>query len=344
MKTTRNEQEKSWSDYIPEAAGALAALGTYGALRRFSPALSPRLRKIQEAARESGVSVASPLATPRDKFSWGVDKISEAGEGPVILNENIGMGAKGGKVTVNPDAVHLQVADKGRFGEIMKELSPTAVPRTEYLDDVMKNPKLARLFKGEKTYVKSRYDSRAADQASDNVFPSLEEAKAMELDKPRDYIVQQKLPVQDEFRAHYIAGQPFGIYKRWLPESVAAPIRKLYGAFGKDFAGGGFWPAAKADREALDKFMRESLDPLAQKFKEGDELFGGFDVIKTPDGFKIVDANTAPATIGNPLVSRKLYKLMTGRWGKDVATAGALGAGGAATAGTHLASPFWEEN
>jgi hypothetical protein len=343
MKMTRNENENSWSDYIPEAAGALAALGTYGALRRFSPHLSPRLRKIQEASRDSGVSVAFPLTKERDRLAWGVDKISEMGEGPVILNGNIGRGAKGGRVTINSDDVHQQVADKGRFGDVMKELSPDAIPRTENFDEVMRNPKLARLFKDQKTYVKSRFDSRAADQASDDVFPSLDEAKAMELDRPKDYIVQQKLPVQDEFRAHYIAGQPFGIYKRWLPESVAAPIRKLYGAFGKDFAGGGFWPAAKADREALDKFMRESLDPLTKKFKEGDELFGGFDVIKTPEGFKIVDANTVPATIENPLVSRKLYKLMTGRWGKDVAAAGAIGAGGIATAGGHMGMNYADE-
>jgi hypothetical protein len=343
MTTTKSDKNDfSLSDYLPEAAGILAALGTYGAMRKFSPSASARLRRVQEAAQD-GVSVASPRPSKKTKFEWGVDEVSEHGRGPVVLSENIGAGAKGSKVTINSDDVHLKVADKGRFGALMNKVAPDAIPKTQYLDEAIGNPAIRKLFKDKKTYVKSRFDSRAADQASEGVFPSLEEAKAMELDRPRDFIVQEKLPVIDEFRVHYIAGEPFGIYKRWLPDAVANPIRKLYSAMGKDFAGGGFWPVAKQERASIEKFMRESLDPLSARFKEGDELFAGFDVIKTPQGYKIVDQNTSPATIGNPLVSRKLQRLLTGRWGKDVSMAGAIGAGGVASGVANLGVNYADE-
>jgi hypothetical protein len=343
MKTTKSDdKENSFSDYLPEAAGILAALGTYGALRKFRPSTSARLRKVQEAAQD-GVSVASPRPSWKTKFEWGADDVSEHGRGPIVLSENIGSGSSGSKMTINSDDVHMKVADKGRFGALMNEVAPDAIPKTQYLDETLDKPAIRKIFKDKKTYVKSRFDSRAADQASEGVFPSLEEAKAMELDRPRDFIVQEKLPVSDEFRVHYIAGEPFGIYKRWLPDAVANPIRKLYSAMGKDFAGGGFWPVAKQERQAIEKFMRESLDPLSAKFKEGDELFAGFDVIKTPQGYKIVDQNTSPATIGNPLVSRKLQRLLTGRWGKDVSLAGGIGAGGLAAGGAHLGVQYADE-
>jgi hypothetical protein len=334
----KTNEESSWKDYAPEASGILAALGTYAALRRFRPSLTnARLRKVQEAGKD-GWHVASPANSTKNKILWGADSIGESGKGGLVLNENIGSGAKSSiGMTINPDRVHHALADKGNFGKIMKEEGlQDAIPATEFLDEVLSNKGIAKQFKGKNTYVKSRYDSRAADEASDAVFPNLDEAKGMDLEKPRDYIVQEKMPVSDEFRVHYVAGEPFAINKRWLPEPLANISRKISKVLGKDFAGGGYWPAAAKDRAELSEFMKKSLDPLKKRFGDNEEIFGGFDVIKTPQGYKIVDQNTAPATIDNPLASRKLQRLLTGRWGKDVSGAAALGAGGLAATGAHL--------
>ena len=55
---------------------------------------------------------------------------------------------------------------------------------------------------------------------------------------------------------------------------------------------------------------------------------------KTKKGYTLIEANTSPGTIKtNPYLSRKAYRYITGKWGKDIAIIGSLSTGGLAQLG-----------
>ena len=66
-------------------------------------------------------------------------------------------------------------------------------------------------------------------------------------------------------------------------------------------------------------------------------LHSAYDVAKLKDGtYKLIESNPTPGTLMNPIVNRKLNRMVTGRWGKEVAALGGIGAGAATLGGAKL--------
>lgn len=121
-------------------------------------------------------------------------------------------------------------------------------------------------------------------------------------------------------------------YRR-MPEGV---VRDAWNAVSERLGAGegGFahLPVAGDKRRQLQDFVRQSLEGLHEKGPVGktEHLHQALDVAELPDGtFKLIESNPVPGTMMNPIVSRKMRNLATGRRGLPEALAGGLGAGGA---------------
>lgn len=320
------------------ALSLLAALGigagTYAAMRKFRPSSIPKLRELQEAAEKGGFS--AHFDVPGLKPS--VKKIADAAVSGVFgvpvnkkaaaqlnLFQQPDIKIKA-KEIVNPSEIVEEFAGKGAFAQTAQDFMPKTMQLSRALKEARK-PEMLKKLMGD-YIVKPEHGS--LEKLSDfvthsDVLAKTPKAKAAFIN-PDKFAIQQKLPSKNEYRVHLIDGQPYGISYRYLPKKLDEITKGR---------GGGLIPVFnRAKRQELSEFMQKyAAGTKWGNLPKGQHAHAAYDILETPQGLKIIDANPAPATMLNPLNSRQLARLMTGRWGHDVSALAGLGTGGISYAG-----------
>lgn len=338
------------------AAAALAGLGTYGALRKFRPSAIPELRALQEKAKDKAFEVATSAPQGRGLRSmlFGAKDIPSnlrdtvggvARPGATVLQHTGNQATTHGAVTINAGVLPGALDDKHTFSQVMQHGTgggaglEGAIPKTDLLKQRLREVPHEHLSKAYPTgyVIKPRTGSMSkAENLLTEATPADDPRLREALRNPGEFIIQEKIPIQKEFRVHLVNNVPFTASHRELPHEG---LRSLWN---KHMGGGGgaFVPVMGEERQRLMDFARNSTKHIGQT--EGGNLMGqsehlhhALDIARLPDGsFKVIESNPTPGTLMNPIVSRKLQHMVTGRVPKDVAALGGLGA----AAGTGLAA------
>jgi hypothetical protein len=373
-KEKTSAEERSWKDYIAPAAGTAAALGTYALARRFRPSAVPSLRNLQEAARGKKFEIATARPEGRGirTLLFGAKDVpasaraaGEEGAGvlgrvksrvfgyakdrpqSVVLAHTPGGGtATAPGVGINTGALPGALDDKYLFSQIMTKGTgggpgmSGAVPETQLLGETLKRvggdpAKLKRVFEDRGFVIKPRTGSMSkAEDLLTEATPLSDPRLQQALKNPKEFIIQEKIPIQKEFRVHMINNVPFTVSHRELPH------KGLRGLWNKYMGGGGgaFVPVVGKQRRELKEFTAKATEHIGRT-PEGKSLLGkqesvhqALDVARLPNGeLRIIESNPTPGTLMNPVVSRKLQRMVTGRDPRDVAAIKALGAGALTT-------------
>ncbi len=306
---------------VAPVVAAAAATATYLALRKFRISANPALARLQKLVAKKGVSVTTPAV--KTKLGKGVVR-TVFGFNPNVKGSiplNIYTGFRKSKGAINPAAISDIVDDKLKFAKIMGNLSPKT---KTFLQGVKGN------FKGvgkdflvkPRAGANMRVEQFMTKAEMFNLSPKLRKPAAM----PNHYLMQEKLNIQQEFRAHIVNNEVFGISYRRLPKGK---LRSAYAkVMGKLSGGGAFIPVMGKDRAEVAK-LAQKVGKKISAAAPGKNYFVALDIAKTPKGFKVIEGNTSPGTIGNPLISRKLAKLVTGRTPKELSIISGAGAGAA---------------
>jgi hypothetical protein len=257
-----------------------------------------------------------------------------------------------GSTNINAGVLPEALDDKYIFHQLMTQGTgggaglEGAVPKTELLRDVVRRTggepaKLREAFGGSEFVIKPRTGSMSkAESLITHETPMADQRLRQAIQNPAEFIIQEKIPIQTEYRVHMINNEPFVASHRQLPH---AGLRRIWNKY-MGGGGGAFVPVVGDERKKLMDFARRSTEHLG-KTPEGTNILGtseslhhALDVAKTPEGFKLIESNPTPGTLMNPIVSRKLQRMVTGRWGKDVAALGGLGAAGAVGTAGHVAT------
>lgn len=293
-------EQHTVSPIVKLAAAAAVATGTYLALRKFRPSLNPMLGKLQNTVEKNADNIGLLTEVPGSVWSrlqqavFGIRTNRRAG---VYLN--YGGFIPGLKATqINGERVAKILHDPAKF---LSRVPASAKPRTEILKDaITRGAKLKNMLIKE----------RSGGMRTVGEF----KLSAKALKNPSKYIAQQKLVLTGEYRVHVLNGEAFGISHRYNPSKT---IRKLMPG------GGAFVPVMNPlKRKEIREFVRKNYPKL------NGHSFAGLDIGQTAKGLKILEANPAPGTFLNPIVSRQFKRLATGRWGKDVAGGAGLVTGG----------------
>ena len=148
-------------------------------------------------------------------------------------------------------------------------------------------------------------------------------------------IVQELVPVANEFRVHVIRGKVYAVMHRWGPPGEIGKVWKECVPFGNIVL-----PVWRKDD--IVKFTEKAIRPWGKK------LHAGLDIIQLPDGsFRILEANPLPASFMHPYVSRKFHRAVTGVWTADIQAlavlGGAVGAWSTVTGTKTLVKKFKEK-
>jgi hypothetical protein len=351
-KTAAEPEKPSLLKRLAAPAAAVAGIGTYAALRKFRPSAIPELRSLQMAAKDKPLEIATAAPKGRGLRSmlFGAKDIPHNSRSAVAAPFNAKSKAtvlhhapSGSKVegalNVNSGVLPEALDDKYIFHQLMTKGTGGAaglegsVPRTELLRDVVRkaqgNPAKLREHFGSDFVIKPRTGSMSkAENLVTHQTPHDDPRLVQMLRNPAEHIIQEKIPIQNEYRVHMINNVPFTASNRQIPH------KGLRGLWDKHMGGGGgaFVPAMGAERQKLMDFARESTKHLGQT-TEGTNILGksenlhhALDIASTPNGYKLIESNPTPGTLMNPVVSRKLQWNITGRAPKDVAALGGLGA------------------
>ncbi len=344
------EEEKSFiQKSAPYLAAAGAGLGTYGLLRRFSPSANKGLAALQNAMKNKKLNIQVDKAHKLHKPIFGMNPVDRATKSVPsnvgVLNHSTSTRAIPSEVQINTELASA-MDNKVTFDKIMnqgvgygstKVESPTA-KGTEYFHDALKQ------VGGDVSKLKQKYPEFVMKPATgslgqvENLITNTEHPMFQKIMKDPNmqskYLIQEKLPIDKEYRVHTLNGVPFSVMNRRIENSTARKVwEKVTGSSG----GGAFIPTLGKDRKALKDFVSKSHEHLQPAFEQGHNLHSAYDVVKLKDGtFKLIEANPTPGTLMNPIVNRKLNRMATGRWGKDVATAGGVGAGAATLGASKL--------
>ena len=318
---------------------------------------SELMQQMARHSRQMGVEQVPRVAPPGAPKAL-VKKVEALPE-QVVLHQGGSRKPIEGAVNIGANTMSDSFKNKFRFHQLMSKGTPELMPRTRRLNVAMvthggtakaKNLDVAKFrdamveSHGGDFVIKPVGGARGSiEQFITKDTPLTDPRWADALKKPKRFLVQERLPIAQEYRVHSVAGQPFSVSIRHLPNER---LRNLWNEAitrrGGHPAGGAFLPEINpAERKRLMDVVRKAQEPLPQ-----DQLgHYGWDVARLKDGtYRIIEANPAPATLKNPWIARKLKRQVTGRWGRDVAlpAAGAVGltgvgAGGAASLTTALA-------
>jgi hypothetical protein len=323
------EEEESSSALALLASLGIGA-GAYALTRKFRPSSLPKLRELQEAAEAGGASGY----VPKIGFGPVKEKIFEGALSGIFgmpMNKKTAVKfnvlqdpdtAIKAKQVINPHNIVDELSGKASFAKTAQEFMPKSRTLKEALREAGSPEKLKKAMGGD-YLIKPEYGSleKITDFATHaDVLGKSAKAKAA-IKSPDKFMIQQKLPSSMEYRVHMLDGQPYGISERFLPDKLNEITKGR---------GGGLIPVFnRTKRQQLSEFVQNmSARTKWGNLPEGQHSHMAFDILETPQGFKIVDANPSPATMINPINSRQLNRLMTGRWGKDVSGLAGLGAGG----------------
>jgi len=346
----RAEEEKSLlRNSLPYLAAAGAGLGTYGLLRRFNPSVNKGLAALQNSMKGKKLNIQVNQAHKVHEPIFGMkplDKsVKEVPKNIGVLNHSSSTRAVPSDVQINTELASA-MDNKVTFDKIMNQgvgfggsklESPTA-KGTEYFHNVLKE------VGGDVNKLKQKYPEFIMKPATgslgqaENLITNTEHPMFQKIMKDpnmqRNYLIQEKLPIDKEFRVHTINGVPFSVMNRRIENNKLRGLwEKLTGSQG----GGAFIPTLGKDRQELKDFVSKAHEHLQPAFEQGHNLHSAYDVAKLKDGtYKLIESNPTPGTLMNPIVNRKLNRMVTGRWGKDVAALGGIGAGAATLGGAKL--------
>lgn len=360
------------------AAGGLAlgGVGGYKLLRRQRLSNSPALKNLQQQAGDKGFEVATHQPTGSwvgralRRGLYGAPDISDtvhaagrAGTKQQSKNTVLHHGVPGsnlpveGAVNLNDGGLSGAMSNKKSFADIMKQVQEqtgnTVIPATEGMGPTLRafehSPdKMSRHLKDslpEGWIVKPVDESLGTidsfvNEATDFADPRWQRI----MQNPESFILQEKIPIKQEYRVHTVNGVPFTATHRRLPEGK---IRDMWNAVSKKIGigEGGFahLPAMGKTRKELMQFVEDANVPLQEAYKD-QAMHQAFDVAQLPDGtFRLIESNPTPGTFNNPFTSRKLQEMVTGRLHKDKAMLGAAGIGAAGAAAGYGAGSIAEQ-
>jgi hypothetical protein len=266
-----------------------------------------------------------------------------------------------GKVDLNAANSGLTgaMADKATFGDVFKQVrehlddGTAVIPETEKMQDVLKafngdvNALQNHLAKNlPEGWLIKPVDESLGDVAS---FVSnktdLKDSRWQDIAKnPNRFILQQKIPIKNEYRVHTVQGVPFASTHRRLPEGkIRDAWNRMSSSLGIGEGGFAHMPVTGDRRQALEDFVSKVNKPLTSHYDNA-PLHQAFDVAELPDGtFRLIESNPTPGTFNNPLISRKLQESVTGRMHQDKALLGAAGLGTGLGVGTAALSSTQNE-
>lgn len=374
----KTAQGTDWDtqDYLAGlGAAAVSAPLMYKGLRRFRPSSNAALRSLQERAKDLPMEIATHAPTGSAKgrgirrFLYGASDISDAvhnaGRQGQVLKRDATVLHHGspfsqlpveGTVDINAPRQGLAtaLADKGGFADLFKQVQPQldesiqAIPATEKMPDVL------RAFGGDveamrkhlgaslpEGYLVKPTDESLGDVASfinETTDPRSRQFQEV-LKNPNRFILQEKIPLKNEYRVHTVQGVPFTATHRRMPPGK---IRDFYNSISKrmGLGEGGFahMPVTGSRRKDLQDFVSKVNAPLGEVYKDA-PMHQAFDVAELADGsFRLIESNPTPGTFNNPLLSRKMQEMVTGRMHKDKAIPLAALGGTAVGAGAGMAS------
>lgn len=380
IEKTAGVDSEDTNSFVPLMAGlGAAALGGgagYKLLRKQRLSDNPALRSLQEQIGNKPMELATHAPT-NSRFGRAIrrilygapdisDDVATAARQGTPLKRDTAVLHHGdptsqlpveGAVDINAPSQGLTSAlsDKDSFSKILKQIEEQnpgtkIAPATENLGDVIKafDGDLDKMTAHLKGALPEGWLIKPKDESLGNVSSFISDqtpltgSKWLEAQKnPQKFILQEKLPIKQEYRVHALQGKPFTATRRRLPEG------KLRNAFdtvsrkmGIGEGGFGHIPIMGKKRKALNDFVERTNLPMQEAYR-GAPTHQAFDIAELPDGsFRYIESNPTPGTTTNPFVSRKLQELASGRMHKDKAVAGATGIGAATgAAGYSAASP-----
>lgn len=320
------------------AFGLVAGAAVYFLARRFKASKNLKLAELQRAVEKHGIG----MVTEKPKVGSVIDKAFEKLHGlrtdraelrgGVVLNRIPGSAQFYKPAhTINPKRI-TDILDSKR--DITKIVDRTAMPQTMHLEKALEKvgwqpKKLKSIFP--KFIIKDAHG--AMNNVSDFVNETNVARKASfeQLTRAHSSILQERLPLTGEYRAHFLNGEVFGISHRRLPHPrLENAWNAVTSKIGMGKGGGAFVPVLNPfERYRIKKLVRNSVD--LSRLKKTESAFAAFDIGKTKDSLKILEANPTPGTFANPLVNRRFKELATGRMSKAKAGAAAFAVGSGVT-------------
>jgi len=375
IKTAKEElaKDKGWgaADYaLGAGAAALGGAGAYKYLRRFKPSEDAVLRALQEKSKDLPFEVATHAPTDSirgrltRRFLYGAPDISDAvaaaGREGQVLKRDATVLHHGspwvqlpveGKVNLNEPNKGLAtaLADKGGFGKLFSQVQEhlpegtTAIPATSRMDAVLGHfgqpgpmaEHLEQSLPG--GWLIKPTDESLGDVTSfiNETTPHTDKRWKNVMQSPASFVLQEKIPMTNEYRVHSVQGVPFTATHRRLPEGKGRELwNKMTTSLGIGAGGMAQIPVSGDKRKALMDYVATVNKPLQSAYGDA-PMHQAFDVAELADGgFRLIESNPTPGTYSNPLTSRALQEQVTGRLHQDKAGLGALVAGLGLGAGT----------
>lgn len=337
-------EESKLKPYASLGAGLSVAGLIYGLMRKKSLASNPYLRSLQEHIGDKPLQVATRPDVGRRVRSllFGAKDISPLQvqpRGSAVLHHTVDPPRRLGEVNINAGSLPNAMTDKLNFGKIMEQADPTSIPRTHQLSELLKRfggdwNKIDKYFKD----LGGGYVVKGRDSALTSIEDLITNKKVLASPGLRDkltreapgHVIQQKIPITQEYRVHMLNNEPLTAAHRWIPNPTLRKVWNKYMGGG----GGSLIPAVR-DRKALMDFTRQATKKLEVP---GENFHHALDVAKLPDGsFKLIESNPVPGTLMNPVVASKVHRAATGKWSRPVAATTATGLGITSLLGTEMA-------
>lgn len=318
------------SKALPYALAGASALGTYGLMRKFKLHKNPALASLQKEMKGKKLVYQTDDLGKADRFVFGhkpTNLTDPLPKGTGVLNTSSNPTTARADVMLNTDLAS-DLNDKLLFDRIMNSgrtgSKKVTADNTQVLLNALRSKGVEGLAEKYPTgfVAKPRFGSmgKVEDLITDtNKIEQLSRAKKSQ------HIIQEKLPIKNEYRVHAIDGVPFTASNRRIKNKTLRGMwEKITGSEG----GGAFIPAIGKTRKDMMKFVEDSHSHLNDVFKARNHTHAAYDVAELTDGsFRLIEANPSPGTIRNPIVARKLNRMVTGKWDRDVSGAAALGVG-----------------
>ena len=373
VRAKKDSDESSTLDTVKKVAPWLLAAGTglgaYKYLRNANMSPHPELARLQQQAKDKTFEVATtrPLGRKIRSALFGARDIPHVpptpqigttstpsvGERPgaAILHHTGGSPSRvTGDVNINAGVLPDAMDDKYLFSRLMGPSGtsgglapgmPGAIPDTQLLRDVLQQHKgdleaVKRQFPGGYV-IKPRTGSMSkAESLLTHETPHEDPRLRRALENPAAHIIQEKMPIQREFRVHMVNNVPVTATHRQIPNENVRQFWDNHMGGG----GGAFVPVMGKTRKDLQEFARNAtrhlgVNPVGKNvLGDAENLHHALDIAQLPDGsFKVIESNPTPGTFMNPITARKVQRAITGRWDPGTATLGGLAAGSAALGG-----------
>ena len=367
IKLAAADTSDGWSaaDYaLGAGTAALGGAGMYKYLRRFKPhASNEALRALQEQAKDLPFEVATHAPTGSTlgrlvrRGLYGApdisDAVDEAGRAGHVLKRDATVLHHGspfsqlpveGKVDINApvQGVAPALADKASFGRLFEQVQEQlpegvkAIPTTQPMDAVLGHFKHPEPMQAHlKETLPGGWLIKPTDESLGDVSSFVNESTPLTdarwnhvMKNPGGFILQEKIPLKNEYRVHTVQGEPFTATHRRLPEGgMRNAWNKITKALGAGEGGFANMPVTGDKRQALQDYVAQVNKPLHPMYGDA-PMHQAFDVGELDDGtFRLIESNPTPGTYNNPATSRKLQEMVTGRMHQDKAGLGAAAAG-----------------